>query len=852
MTSTHNESGGAVAAAPQFRFPATPAQAHIWFLEQLSTGGAAMNVAVRWEIRGVVRDETIRRAFNLIISRHEILRTRFVEIDGQPTQEVMPSAELKLAHVDIRTTPIETQAERIDAIAVEDSAQPFDMESAPLIRATLVRMAADCAMLLITAHHSVFDGFSIGVLGDEFGTAVEALEAGRSPSLSELPLQFGDYALWQRDYLKSDALREDLNYWIGELKGAPYFEVEPDFPRPPAKTYAGAEANLDLPPAFAERLESTACDAGLTGFAYAAAILSAMLHRTTAAEDIVFGTHVAGRNEVDLETMIGVLVNSLILRIPSTSRKPIREHARAVGGIVKRALVHSDIPFETLVEALNPPRDRARTPIVSVTFDYQRTTFLQNRKYDGFELISRPSHSPGAVFDLNFAIIARPDLCRLSVQYDTSLFTDETANALLRRLATSFEVAFDNPGALIGDLPVPQASIASDAARPSADLRRTASPISREEAPSSAPRPPSSLDRLADIWGEVLGRIPDQCDGDFFALGGHSLLVVRMLAKVRQTFDVKLSLAEFIADPTLTACALLIDKALTKDTAAHEGGLTEPTWRLTSLKNGAPDGPVIVTVNHPLLYYGARERFGADAAIVNIHIPDTEAIERQADKSIDEIVCEARDVLLQSYHGRQLAVLGLCANGRVSYRLAQLLREAGETVVQLAMIDAWAPRTLDRSGPIARLTEKWTLRRRRWSYYARQMFDGEITLVNFLSRNNAFAKISRRIGVLASPQEEEVFVEAVIEHLMLKCRELERAPYDGEAILFCSGASTDAAKEERFGWDGVLRDDTPIFAIHGWHEDALLQAGLEKLARILRLRLGEPPEALRREGSSTS
>ena len=335
-------------------FPVTTTQQRCWFLDSIEPGNTALNIAVRWEIRGKVAGASLQKAFQHVTDRHEILRTRFIERDGEPMQQVLDRVSFRMGELDLRTTPAADRLARIDEIAKAEGARPFDLSQPGLLRATLVRWEAERASLLITAHQSVFDGHSIGVLGREIGAAAAAYQAGGAPDLPELALQFGDFALWQQDYLASGVLEEEGAWWQERLDGAPYFELPTDKPRPTQQKPAVAEIPLDLGADFETRLQTRAKAEDTTPFAFGYAVFTACLHRLTGAEDILAGTQTAGRTDVDLDPLIGVFINNLVLRVAAAPDTSLRAHiAEDAQGCRRRACASVD-PVQPAGRAAQP------------------------------------------------------------------------------------------------------------------------------------------------------------------------------------------------------------------------------------------------------------------------------------------------------------------------------------------------------------------------------------------------------------------------------------------------------------------------------------------------------------------
>ncbi len=446
MTSYSNEIIG--------EFPCTQTQLRCWFLDRLNPGNPALNVAVRWEIRGSFRTESIEEAFRQIIERHEILRTRFVETDGQPMQQVVRGVEFRMPVIDLRHVPEDQREARIQSISRETAAAPFDLGQPGLFRVTLLMVENRRGFILITAHQSCFDGWSIRVLGREVGELAAAIDAKRAPHLPELALQYGDFALWQDEYRNSYGFEAEKTYWREQLRDAPYFEIRPDRPRGRVKTSRGEILSAVLPLEFGERIEAAARAHHVSLFSYGAAVISAALHHYSGEREVLFGTQIAGRDDVDLESLIGVFINNLVLRFDIADELSFADHLSRVSATVGAALNHQKMPFNNLVELINPVRDPSRNPLVSVNFNQQKA-FLEDTRYGEFELISAPSQSPGVIYDLNFIMIGRPTGWRMSVEYNTDLFDEATARELLDLWQKAYAFALDDPQTQIGAMAGP-------------------------------------------------------------------------------------------------------------------------------------------------------------------------------------------------------------------------------------------------------------------------------------------------------------------------------------------------------------------------------------------------------------
>ncbi len=488
-------------------YPASLAQSRFWLLDALDPGTPALNVAVRWSLLGEVSHDAVEAAMRHLFGRHEILRTALHNVDGVPVQVVQPALPFRVVHRDLSGQSLPDATAEADRIGVEEARTPFALEVAPLLRMTLVTLARGSARLLLTMHHAICDGWSVGVVADELTRFL----AG-SPPLPDLVLQYGDYAEWQQAWLQSPALDQAQAYWLRQLADLPYVTVPPD--RVAEQRGAGAIASLLLPRTLTDGMQAVAARQGCTLFAVALAALGRMVQARTGAEDIPVGTQVAGRHEMELEGMVGPFINTLVLRLDLSGTPDWTARVDRAAETVHRALDHHAMPFELLIRALNPRRTQRRTPLFSVNLIFQRS-FVAPFEGGGIRLVDLPSHSAGALYDLNFFMVERPDGWRASCEYDTALFEAATVEAML------------------------------------GDWRQALSGQPIEPAAAADP----ALDRLAIIWCDILG-LPGVAHTDsFFDLGGHSLLAARMLARVEAEFGQRIGMAALFTDATLGGLA---------------------------------------------------------------------------------------------------------------------------------------------------------------------------------------------------------------------------------------------------------------------------------------------------------
>lgn len=826
MSTVDNSPSGPL-VEPQIigEFPCTQTQLRCWILDQLNPGNPALNVAVRWEIRGTFKVSTLEAAFRKVIQRHEILRTRFIEKGGRPFQQAVSDVNFKMSVIDLRGMAPEQRQARILSIGEETAQAPFDLSIPGLFRLTLLMAENERGYLLITAHQSCFDGWSIRVLGREVGEIAAAIDAGRMPALPELPLQYGDYALWQQEYLQSYGFETEKTFWREKLVGAPYFEVTPDRPRGQVKTSRGDILSIVQPAAFTDRMDTAARAHRVSQYSFGAAVLSAALHRLTRAPTVLFGSQIAGREHSDLEDMIGVFINNLVLRFDFGSDVSFAEHIRAVGEAIEGTLNHQRMPFNKLVELVNPVRDPARNPLISVNFNLQKA-FLEDRRYGGFELISSPSQSPGVIYDLSFIMIGRPTGWRMSIEYNADLFDPRTIESLLQLWKNAYEIALDRPKAPLSSLVAPQ--------RHEASLPKTAAVD--DVVASRAPRD-TRMETLAEIWKDVLQVSQIRPDDDFFALGGHSLLALRLLSEVRSKFDATPTLQLLFKQPTFAGFASAIFDA---DEAAPAGQKAVNPWELVTCKHGTGNGAVY-TLNHPFLYYRLANELPENVSVHNVNMFHADMKSGLDRLSIEEIASHAIDAMQIDKSIGRIAIVGLCVNGILALEVQRQLHEKGIDVGITAMIDAWAP------GYFASLPKReqklWNRerRRKRLAYFTKKLLARRIRLIDYLKEFEISLRLLKLFGVRAGQYTAEEETNESVTQLLVGAARRYKAPQtkDPTIVLLRSSATHLRARKLRFGWGDAVADDCMVVDIDGWHEDSLTSNGIRDLAATLSHKLAD-------------
>jgi non-ribosomal peptide synthetase component F/thioesterase domain-containing protein/acyl carrier protein len=448
-------------AEPGGDFPCSVAQERFWLLDRLDPGSSSYNVAVRWRLEGRVLIDVLETSWLKIIERHEILRTVFLEIDGVPMQRVLPNIPFRINEIDLGTLSPDLQKTEGDRIGVIEARAPFDLSTGPMLRVTLLRFSPTDSIILVTTHQIVSDGWSIGVMAREMGVIYDAMRRDAEPELEALAIQYADYSQWQLECLRVRGTEAETLYWTRQLAGVKPFKVIADHPRPAMPTTNGAIVSRVLPRDLTNRAQALCAERGATLFAAALGALCATLARFTNNTEIVVGTQVSDRDQVELEPMVGQFVNSLILRNQLDGDPRFNEIVDRVRDTTAQALEHRHIPIERLLGMVKGERSHANSPPISVNFIFQKT-FIQNTAHAEFKLVDMPSLPAGAIYDLNFFMVERTDGWRFSCQYNTDQFDGATAERLLDYVRTVLESAVANPERRLSELKLGEPAEAAD------------------------------------------------------------------------------------------------------------------------------------------------------------------------------------------------------------------------------------------------------------------------------------------------------------------------------------------------------------------------------------------------------
>ena len=522
--------------------PASYAQERVWFASQLAPDASVYHVVDQIDLPYPVSGQDVIAALAVIAERHETLRTSLSVHDGELMQAVHPHLVPDVAYLDLSHLATRERQERIGEKFDSLAGTAIPLDRVPLWRATLVKPGPVGWVLLVVAHHAVFDAASALNLRAEFTELCAAAAEGRPARLPELAVQYADHAVWQRGQLTRDRMAELLRFWRRELAGLPAVHGLPtDLPRPAERSFAGAETIFALPEGADAAAAGLARQAAATPFMVMFAAYAALLHRLSGAEDIVIGLPVAGRDRPELQPLIGMFVNMVVVRVNAGGDPVFTELLERARLALFAAWDHQDMPFQKLVEVFPQHRDAGLPPLYQLGFNYLSIGFSRSSAAAEDDLMLEISKGHGRL------------------EYNTALFTEQTAGRIADAYQRVLGAVLADPGVRMSGLPVTAPRVTVPALPPAQD-QPAAGP------PRVAPRT-AAEELVARVWSEVLGTDQVGALDDFFDLGGHSLLALRAIARLSAATGTELSIQSFFADTTLAGVAAELERLLTAELA---------------------------------------------------------------------------------------------------------------------------------------------------------------------------------------------------------------------------------------------------------------------------------------------
>jgi non-ribosomal peptide synthetase component F/thioesterase domain-containing protein len=802
-----------------YAMPASAVQKRFWLLDQLDRGNPAFHMLACVRVKGPLNLATLEKSFQLLIDRHESLRTTFREIDGELSQIISPSPRFTLPVTDL-TTETKNKEEHLLELIRKEAGEYLDLEKGPTFHARVFRLGAGEHVLATIIHHILADGWSNKVIQDEVWAAYSALAQGQVPALPKLSVQYSDFATWQQDWLASAEAQEHLAFWLDRLKGElPILNFPTD--RPPTLKHAshGAIETRLLPEELVRALEKLAQAHNTTMFNVLLTAFGLVLSRQSGQSDLIVGSPVANRR-TETEPLIGPFAGPVGLRLDFSENPTLLQAALRTRDICFDALSHTEIPFESVMEKLKVRSHNGRRPFFQFYFYYQ-VAFLQARTAAALTIEPLSTLSTGIPFEMQLAVIKRDEGLRAQLEYNPDIYDAETVRAVLQTFQGYLQAIAATPETKTEDLPVPELSHASQAKSGAASVHAVAYEPPRDDIESA----------LVRIWAALFGQEKIGIRDDFFELGGQSLMAAELMAEIEKQFHRKLHLSSLVATPTIEGLAAGLREAA--------GSKNPHIVQLRSSGNRVPLICIHCGTGHVLRYRAMTAFLSDEQPVYGLRAPDMAAgklpsVEDLAQLYLDEI---------RSYQPRgPYQICGLSFGGVVAFDVAIRLRALGEEVALLALFDTGNP-AYYRDVPLRRwIRVRSTYLADRLLKYGRRIVRGEgkemfADLRQFVNwhKDSLLWKLSGKSknAPAADKPVSEIAREKVIMFTAIG-RLYTPKPYPGKIHLFrAEGRTREFGADTTLGWDEIARDGVEVHNVPGKHVTILEKPHVSTLAAKL-------------------
>ncbi|HLM25144.1 MAG TPA: condensation domain-containing protein, partial [Pyrinomonadaceae bacterium] len=658
------------------------AQQRLWFLDKLVAGSPVYNMPTALRLEGQLNVRALEQALTEIVRRHEALRTTFLEVDGQPVPVFAPPAAISLSPVDLSDLGPAEREQEARRLAEAEAQLPFDLSNGPLLRVSVLRLADEEHVVLLTMHHIVSDGWSMGVLLRELTTLYEAFVDGRDSPLSELPIQYADFAEWQREWLSGELLEAQLQFWKERLAGVSVLELPTDKPRPPVQSFTGAHEHLALSEELTETVKALSVREGATLFMTLLAAFKVLLSYYTGQHDIVVGTPVANRNREAIEGLIGFFANTLVLRTELPGEMSFSELLGQVREVALDAYAHQDVPFEKLVEELQPERDLSRNPLVQVFCVLQNLPSLK-LEMAGLNAEVLEAELGTTKFDLTLYITETGSGLLTAFEYSSELFEATTIKRMLEHYERLLEKIVIAPDKRLSEISL-LTEVEHQELLGRVDQRRKVSSASRVKEAQIYLAPRDEIEfGLTRIWESLLGVEGAGIRDNFFDLGGHSLLGVRLVSRIKKQFGREVSLSFLLQSPTIESLA----GVLRQDATTLQRSALVP---IRSEGTRAPFFCVHPVGGNVLCYAALARQLGPEQPFYAFQSP---VLEQHTIEALAEYYLQKLRAV-QPHGPYRLG--GWSMGGVVAFEMARQLAAEGDRVQLLALIDSYAPQSIER------------------------------------------------------------------------------------------------------------------------------------------------------------
>jgi non-ribosomal peptide synthetase component F/thioesterase domain-containing protein/aryl carrier-like protein len=814
FVSATTETGAGETPDEVYTLPASVVQERFWLLTKLDPFGPKFHMRATVRLTGALSQDLLERSFQRLIDRHEVLRTTFADEDDGLIQIIASKKMFSLPTVSLAEIPLVNREEKLQELLRAEARHPFDLVQGPLFRACLFRLGPDDHVLIITTHHIIADGWSQRIVQDELWTIYDALTRNGQPSLPTLAIQYADFAAWQNDWLRSQEATEHLHYWQGQLAG-PLRII--DFPtdHPPALriTSNGGIESLSLPGDLIRALRQLGKSEGVTMFTLTLAGFAILISRCSNQGNMVIGSPVANRRP-ETETLIGPFAGPIPFRFDFSDNPTLHEVLKRVSRVSLEALDHSDLPFEALLKELRVQSLNGRTPFFQFYCLYQ-AAFLQPHVLPALTVTPMPTFSVGTPFELQLAMIERPDEVRVNLEYNADLFDAGSIQALLQYYLILLRAMVTTADSRISDLVAP----------PTGGSSRGPSDVAAEPSRRHVAARNTDEMKLTEIWKNILHVQKIGVHDNFFELGGHSLLAAELVSQVKRQFGVSIDLSQLMVAPTIEQLAEELNrfsqKAQSHIVVLREGGTKPP---LFCIHGGG---------GHLLDYRDMIRALPDDQPVYGLRASDVnEAYAETVEELAEQYILEIQGVQERGPY----QICGLSFGGLVAYEIARKLADQGQRIGFIALFDTgnWA---YYRNLPAAKLVQfRRTYIIDRLQKYGRNLIHGRLdefaadAHLFITSRfNNTVWKVTRLFCRLANrPVPKAVRSNIVI--FSAVGRNYVPKPYAGRLLLFrAEGRSAEYGDDLTLGWSGIAKEGVVVHQVPGSHLSIMRKPYVDRL-----------------------
>ena len=825
--------------------PASEAQMRYWLLDQSDAGDSTFHLRMRLLLEGELNVECLLRAFDYLVRRHETLRTTFA-MEGEGLHQRVHEPFLPYSFEHISSAATGQHDSDVQRLLTTEDTWTFNLETGPLLRVLLIDIGEHEWILSITMAHLIGDGWSCGVLLRDFEATYAAYVAGREPNLSEIGIQYGDFAVHEQSWLQGPEAEIRAAFWRTRLNGKlPTLDLPADVETGQTTKRHGKVASVEFDPSLAAAVRILARRLDTTPFIVYGAIFQALLYRYSGQKDIVFSTPLASRTEESAQA-IGPFSVPILLRSQVEQGWSPRQFVEALRDLAMDTFENS-LPFDRYAELIALDIRRGRHALNQICFFYQKA-FVDASETAGLKVQPLPMTVTGAGFEWQLAVIERTDRVVAEFQYDADLYSAESIEYALKHyqqlmkqcisdtgmpvdsmpLATPAEVRLAKEGKPM--LPISRRALGLD--MPSLNIENTASEIAADVLPES-----EQDVRMARVWERVFKRNNLSIHADFFDLGGHSLTLARLQSLIQKEYGVRIGAADIFVAPTISSLAARM---------ASQGHHASSHSRLIPIRATGSQTPLFL-ISQSMVFRRMAERLGPDQPVFTIQMEDEDVRQIGAKARFEQIAAFYVEIIRQARPHGPYRIGGWCMSGWIAYEIAQQLKNLGETVELLLVVDAWAPGYWRDMIGRRRLFAKGSYYWSRFRLHTRtlspmsnverfQFFTERLRLWRAALARQLFSSLSvAGVQVDVKMEEQTTYVDQVV---FAASRKYKAKPWTGRTIFFRSSEQPAGRfLADDMGWSDLLQSDVVITTLPGDHRRIFDDPGAgilaEKILEIL-------------------